>query len=65
MTHTNDDAIKCLNGLIETCKDGQQGFESAVEAVKEPRYKDLFRRDESSADRGHEELEQVVHDEEY
>jgi uncharacterized protein (TIGR02284 family) len=44
MTFTNDDAIKCLNGLIETCRDGQQGFESAAESVKEPRYKDLFRR---------------------
>ncbi|HTE05657.1 MAG TPA: PA2169 family four-helix-bundle protein [Planctomycetota bacterium] len=44
MSFTNDDAIKCLNDLIETCRDGQRGFESAAEAVKEPRYKDLFRR---------------------
>jgi len=56
MTYTNDDAIKCLNGLIETCKDAQQGFESAAEAVKEPRYKDLFQRNSAQRARFSSEL---------
>jgi uncharacterized protein (TIGR02284 family) len=44
MTIDNDEAIDCLNDLIETCRDGQLGFESAAEAVGDPRYRELFRR---------------------
>ena len=34
--------ISTINGLIETLKDGQQGFREASEAVKEPELKSLF-----------------------
>lgn len=38
----NEDVIATLNGLIETCKDGQEGFQTAVEGVKNLQYKHLF-----------------------
>jgi uncharacterized protein (TIGR02284 family) len=38
----NEDVISTLNGLIETCKDGQQGFQSAAEGIKNTQYKQLF-----------------------
>ena len=34
--------ISTLNGLIETLKDGQQGFKEASEAVKDSQLKSLF-----------------------
>ncbi len=39
---TNDDAISTLNNLIETCKDGQNGFQSAADGVKKSELKTLF-----------------------
>jgi len=39
---TNDDVISTLNGLIETCKDGQQGFTEAAEGVERSDLKTLF-----------------------
>lgn len=30
----NDNTISTLNGLIETCKDGQEGFKDAAEGVE-------------------------------
>jgi uncharacterized protein (TIGR02284 family) len=38
----NDKAIACLNNLIETCKDGQDGFRTAAESVARPDLKTLF-----------------------
>jgi uncharacterized protein (TIGR02284 family) len=38
----NDKAISCLNNLIETCKDGQDGFRAAAEGVSRPDLKTLF-----------------------
>ena len=38
----NKDAVSVLNDLIETCKDGQQGFQTAAEKVKDPSLKSLF-----------------------
>ncbi len=34
--------ISTINGLIETLKDGQEGFRQASEAVKDPQLKVLF-----------------------
>ncbi|WP_407315183.1 ferritin-like domain-containing protein [Pseudomonas sp. nanlin1] len=34
--------ISTLNDLIETCKDGQEGFKSCAEDVKNPELKALF-----------------------
>ncbi|MDQ2843558.1 MAG: PA2169 family four-helix-bundle protein [Acidobacteriota bacterium] len=36
------DVADVLNGLIETAKDGEQGFRTAAEKVKEPSLKSLF-----------------------
>ena len=36
------DAIATVNDLIETCKDGEQGFKTAAEALREPSVKQLF-----------------------
>ncbi len=38
----NDDVVSCINGLIETCRDGQEGFKDAAEAVKNSELKTLF-----------------------
>src|SRR3954452_112554 len=38
----NDDVISTLNGLIETCKDGQEGFREAAEGVERSDLKTLF-----------------------
>ncbi|HEV7858790.1 MAG TPA: PA2169 family four-helix-bundle protein [Pyrinomonadaceae bacterium] len=37
-----DDVISTLNNLIETCKDGQYGFQTAAEGVKNSELKTLF-----------------------
>jgi uncharacterized protein (TIGR02284 family) len=39
---SNDDVISTLNGLIETCKDGQQGFTTAAEGIERSDLKSLF-----------------------
>lgn len=39
---TNDDTISTLNNLIETCKDGQNGFRNAAESATNPELKMLF-----------------------
>jgi len=39
---SNDDVISTINGLIETCKDGQEGFKQAAEGVQNSELKTLF-----------------------
>ncbi len=39
---TNDDTISTLNNLIETCKDGENGFRTAAEGVTNGQLKTLF-----------------------
>lgn len=39
---SNDEVISTLNGLIETCKDGQEGFKTAAEGVERSDLKSLF-----------------------
>jgi len=41
-TASNDDVISTLNNLIETCKDGQEGFQQAAEGVTNSQLKSLF-----------------------
>ena len=41
-TMDNDDVISTLNGLIETCKDGEEGFREAAAGVKNSEFKSLF-----------------------
>ena len=38
----NDNVISTLNGLIETCRDGQNGFQTAAGGVKNSELKTLF-----------------------
>lgn len=38
----NEDVISTLNGLIETCKDGQDGFKTAAEGVERSDLKTVF-----------------------
>jgi uncharacterized protein (TIGR02284 family) len=42
MAIDNDNAISTLNNLIETCKDGQNGFQTAADGVKNSDLKTLF-----------------------
>jgi uncharacterized protein (TIGR02284 family) len=39
---SNDDVISTINGLIETCKDGQEGFKQAAEGVQNSQLKSVF-----------------------
>ena len=41
-TPSNDDVISTINGLIQTCKDGQEGFQESAEAVQSSQIKSLF-----------------------
>ena len=38
----NDKTISTLNGLIETCKDGEQGFKTAADGLPDPQTKSSF-----------------------
>jgi len=38
----NDNIISTLNNLIETCKDGQEGYKQAAEGVENSKLKSLF-----------------------
>lgn len=38
----NTQTINTLNNLIETCKDGEQGFRTAAEGISDPQIKALF-----------------------
>ena len=39
---SNDDVVSTLNNLIETCKDGQNGFQEAAEGVQNSNLKTVF-----------------------
>lgn len=41
-TMSNDEVISCLNGLIQTCKDGQEGFREAAAGVERSDLRSLF-----------------------
>jgi uncharacterized protein (TIGR02284 family) len=38
----NDEVITILNGLIETCKDGQEGYRTAAEHITNSEFRRLF-----------------------
>lgn len=50
MANPNESTISVLNDLIETCRDGQNGFRTAADGVSDPALKSLFNR--YSAQRG-------------
>jgi uncharacterized protein (TIGR02284 family) len=39
---SNETALETLNALIQTCKDGEEGFRTAAEGVKNPQAKTVF-----------------------
>jgi len=39
---TNDDTISTLNNLVETCKDGENGYRTAADGVKNSELTTLF-----------------------
>jgi uncharacterized protein (TIGR02284 family) len=39
-----DKVISILNGLIETCKDGEEGFKTAAEGLQDSQVKSLFQQ---------------------
>ena len=41
---TNDQVISVLNGLIETCKDGEYGFKTAADGLDDVQIKSLFQQ---------------------
>lgn len=41
-TEDRKDAIGALKGLVEICRDGQEGFKTAAENIKQPEYKTIF-----------------------
>src|SRR5262249_61922002 len=43
-TRWSDEAISTINELIETCKDGEQGFRMASDVVEDRELKELFLR---------------------
>ncbi len=42
MSATNEEAVSVMNDLIETCRDGEQGFKTAAERADRPDLKALF-----------------------
>ncbi|UFH48739.1 ferritin-like domain-containing protein [Pseudomonas sp. KNUC1026] len=60
MTKSGKDVVSVLNHLIETCKDGQEGFRTCADDVKNVELKNLFvkRSDECAAAAG--ELQEAV-----
>lgn len=42
MNGPTKDVVSILNNLIETCKDGQEGFKTCAEDIKNPEFKALF-----------------------
>ena len=42
MATDNDDVISTLNNLIETCKDGENGYRTAADGVKNSELRTLF-----------------------
>src|SRR5207248_300441 len=55
-----DDVIGTLNELIETCKDGEEGFHTCAEAVKSPHLKTFFEEKAERCRVGAAQLQQKV-----
>ena len=57
---SNDDTIETLNDLIETSKDGEYGFRTSSEQLKNPEAKQLFTRRADECRQAASELQALV-----
>ena len=57
---TNDETISTLNDLIETSKDGEHGFDTCAENVKDMQLKQLFTAAAQRCAEGAKELQEQV-----
>lgn len=55
-----DDVVSTLNDLIETCKDGEEGFRSCAENVTNPELKSYFNSRSERCTLAAEELQELV-----
>jgi len=60
MAISNHDAIELLNGLIETCKDGDAGFRTCADDVNSPQLKLFFQNRAQSCASAAQDLQQLV-----
>ena len=57
---TNDAIISCLNGLIATCKDGENGYRKATEDVHDAQMKNSFLSSSQQCAAAARELQELV-----
>ena len=60
MATAETNVISVLNGLIETCKDGEEGFRQAAEKAQDPSLKSLFLKYATQRAEYAQELQQFV-----
>ncbi|MFC6338470.1 PA2169 family four-helix-bundle protein [Pseudomonas sp. CCM 7891] len=60
MTDINKESISVLNDLIETSRDGQEGFKTCAEDIKHPELKALFQQRSLDCATGAAELQAAV-----
>jgi uncharacterized protein (TIGR02284 family) len=58
----NSTVISTLNDLIQTCKDGEQGFRTCAEDIKDPELKSYFNDRAERCTRAAEDLQDIVVD---
>lgn len=56
----NKDVVSVLNDLIQTCKDGVEGFRTCAEDIKNPELKTYFRDRSERCARAAEDLQDLV-----
>lgn len=57
---TNDDIVSNLNELIETCKDGEEGFRTCAKDINNPVLKEYFVKRSMDCSKSAHELQQIV-----
>jgi len=60
MAMDKDDVVDTLNDLIETCKDGEEGFRTCAENIKSVQLKEIFATAERRCREAAEELQREV-----
>jgi uncharacterized protein (TIGR02284 family) len=60
MSTSTEDIVDTLNDLIETCKDGEQGFRQCAEHTKSTQLKQIFLSRAGDCQQGASELQAIV-----